>query len=247
MLRWFVWYSRRYLRRHFHGFRVGLEDRPTIDPSRPLVIFLNHTSWWDPLTVLLITQHFFPERRFYAPIDAAALEKYGILRRIGLFGVEQGTLRGARQFLERSTEALASPNGNLCVTPQGRFADSRERPLAFEAGLGQLAKRLPDAVFLPLAIEYPFWEERLPEVLAHFGQPADLGGIVRSSDATGRLEAAMLTTMDKLQERAVARHESAFENILLGSVGVGGIYDLWRRTRSWLRGERFVAEHSQMT
>src|SRR6187200_3116966 len=98
MLRWFGWYSRRYMRRHFHGFRVGLEDRPTIDACRPLVIFLNLSSWWDPLTVLLVTHHLFPERRFYPPIDAKALEKYGILKRIGLFGVEQGTLRGARQF-----------------------------------------------------------------------------------------------------------------------------------------------------
>ena len=36
--------------------------------DRPLVLYLNHASWWDPLTMLMLTQRFWPERQFAAPI-----------------------------------------------------------------------------------------------------------------------------------------------------------------------------------
>ena len=58
---------------------------------------------------------------------------------------------------------------------KGRFADPRERPLAFKPGLAALAARCPNGCTLvPLAIEYPFWNERLPETLLHFGEPVHI-------------------------------------------------------------------------
>ena len=62
----------------------------------------------------------------------------------------------------------------LAVTPQGRFADVRERPVHFEAGLGHLAARVQRALFVPFAVEYVFWEERLPEILVRFGEPVEV-------------------------------------------------------------------------
>jgi 1-acyl-sn-glycerol-3-phosphate acyltransferase len=165
---WFSWYARRYVARHFHGMRVSREGLPA-DCEGPLIVYLNHGSWWDPLIALLLTQRYLAAREFAAPIDAAALKRYGILERIGFFGVEQGTWRGARQFLRTSEEVLKRERGAVCVTPQGRFADVRERPLRFAPGLGQLASRLTAGTILPLAVEYAFWEERTPEVLARFG------------------------------------------------------------------------------
>ena len=41
-------------------------------------------------------------------MDAAALERYGILKRVGVFGVEMKTARGAAQFLRTGLAILAS-------------------------------------------------------------------------------------------------------------------------------------------
>lgn len=248
VLRWFAKYSGRYLRKHFHSLRLSLLDVPANNPERPLVIYLNHASWWDPLVVLLLTRELFPKRTFFAPMDARALERYGIFKRIGCFGVEQGTIRGVKQFLAASLAALAVPGGALCVTPQGRFADVRERPLRFEGGLGQLACRTTDAVFLPLALEYVYWEERLPEVLTRFGKPLVFPQNMscNPAEATRLLEEQLIKTQDSLAQDSQAREVLGFTNLLSGSSGVGGIYDRWRRLRSWLRGERFVAEHSSL-
>ena len=248
VIRWFTAYSRRYLRRHFHSLRLSLIDLPATDPGKPLVIYLNHASWWDPLVVLLLTQELFPKRTFYAPMDARALERYGFFKRIGCFGVELATLRGAKQFLTRSLAALSQSDGALCVTPEGRFVDVRERPLRFEAGLGQLAVRAMDTMFLPLAVEYVYWEERLPEVLARFGEPVVLPKDASTTPeaATRLLEERLMITQDALAKDSQARAAAGFTNLLSGKAGVGGIYDSWRRLRSWVRGERFIAEHSSL-
>src|SRR5436189_6192376 len=43
----FTWYSRRYLRRHFHSLRVSRASALPVKTDQPLVIYSNHASWWD--------------------------------------------------------------------------------------------------------------------------------------------------------------------------------------------------------
>jgi hypothetical protein len=41
----------------------------------------------------------------------------------------------------------------------------------------------------------------------------------------------------------MTRDPALFRFLLRGGAGVGGIYDLWRRLRSWAGGQRFDAAH----
>ena len=41
----------------------------------------------------------------------------------------------------------------------------------------------------------------------------------------------------------MTRDPDRFTTLLDGKTGVGGVYDVWRRTKSWARGERFDASH----
>src|SRR5579875_1700010 len=168
-LRFFRRIVHRYFRRHFRSVLAQGAERLT-GQRGPLIVYGNHSSWWDPMLIVLLGELLLPDRRHYAPIDAQALEKYPILRKLGIFPVEVASPRGAAQFL-RTAEAVLRDNGVLWLTPQGRFADPRDFPLAFKPGLAALALRLPDVPLLPLAVEYLFWDERLPETLLHFGEP----------------------------------------------------------------------------
>ena len=38
---------------------------------------------------------------------------------------------------------------------------------------------------------------------------------------------------------AVSRDPAKFTAVVSGRTGVGGVYDLWRRVKAWVRGERF--------
>jgi 1-acyl-sn-glycerol-3-phosphate acyltransferase len=247
LLRWFTWYSRRYVCRHFHSLRVSLAGLPPETRGFPLVIYTNHASWWDPLVGLVIKDTFFAERALFAPIDAAMLARYRMFAKLGFFGVDQHSRRGAVQFLRTSEGILQSPQHLLAVTPQGRFADVRERPLRFQPGLGHLATRVECAVFLPMATEFVFWEERLPEILVRFGEPVDVSrehAMAFTHDYwSDLLEHKLESNQDALSLEAQERDASAFKTLLLGGAGQGGVYDLWRALKARLRGASFTREH----
>ena len=246
MMRFFERVMRRQMGRAFHGVRLCEPGVPEavrrLPPERPLVVYCNHPSWWDPAFAMVMIPRQFAGRACFGPIEAAMLERYRFMRRLGLFGVEPGTRAGAATFLRTSRAVLSRPSRMLWVTAQGAFADPRARPLALRPGVAHLMATLPGAVALPVALEYPFWDESRPEALARFGPPLEGPGTARAWQ--GRLEGALTATMDALSEQAVARDPSPFREVLHGRAGVGGVYDVWRRGRALARGERFSPEHA---
>lgn len=235
-LRWLFW-------RRFSAVRVSRAFVPDAYAGRPLVIYCNHPSWWDPALLLLALPRIFPGRRGFGPMDAAELERYRLLRHMGVFGIEAGTRKGAAQFLRVGKAVLRQADSFLCVTAEGAFTDPRLRPVQLRRGLAHLARACPDAVFLPLALENCFWNESKPEALLRFGEPVQP---VAEGDVAAwqtRLEAALTAAMDGLAADSAARSPLAFEKLFGGTAGVGGVYDLWRRARAALFGETFSARH----
>jgi 1-acyl-sn-glycerol-3-phosphate acyltransferase len=227
--------------------RVSLAGLPPETRGRPLVLYSNHASWWDALVCLVLKREFFPNRAAFAPMDAAMLNRYQMFRKFGFFGVEQGSPRGAMQFLRVAGAILKSNESLLAVTPQSRFADVRERPLRFEAGLGHLARRVENALFVPVAAEYVFWEERLPEILVRFGGPIpacrENSAAFDSKHWTALFERKLTETQDALAAEARRRNAGDFQIVLRGGAGQGGIYDWWRGLKARLRGDSFRKEH----
>ncbi len=244
-LHWFEVYVQYYLRRNFHGLHLlrltGLDQLA----GYPLLVCVNHPSWWDPLIGLYLSQRFFKARRQYAPIAAVGLAKYRFFERLGFFGIDPASRAGAARFLRIGETLLSDPNGALWVTPQGDFTDVRLRPVTIEPGVGHLAHRLRRFAMLPLSLEYTFWNERFPEAFACFGQPilADDGHTHSASEWTQRFAAALETTEDTLSERVQRRDPDLFESLLKGSAGVGGVYDIWRACKARLQGKRWQPEH----
>jgi 1-acyl-sn-glycerol-3-phosphate acyltransferase len=193
----------------FRAVRLSRASHLASFHEERLIIYGNHSSWWDPMVMVLLGAKLMRKRRHYAPIDAEALRRYRILKFLGLFGVEMKSARGASRFM-RTGHAILERGGVLWVTPQARFADVRERPLAFKPGLAALAAKTGDrCTLLPLAVEYVFWNERLPEALLRFGKPVRVEG--QSSEALQQqLEEALIATMEALKLEAMARDPEAF-------------------------------------
>lgn len=240
-------YLRHYLPKHFHSLAVSFAVPLAIPRELPLIVYANHASWWDPLVALLLSERLFPDRTLYAPIDATAVERYKFFERMGFFGVEQHTLRGAAQFLRQSRAILQQPGASIWLTPEGHFADPRDEAARFEPGLAHLAAERNSGLLLPIALEYPFWEERLPEALVRFGQPLDVAQHRFTSKAhwDQLLRERLRETQRQLAALSIARDESAFQIILRGRAGTSGIYDWLRRGGAWLRGQRFQAQHGE--
>lgn len=236
-LHFFACYSRIFLRRHMHSMRVARGSAPTGLDSRPIIVCLNHPSWWDPLVALTLARYTFPKRNHYAPIDSTALAKYPMFERLGFFGIEPDSARGAATFLRCGKAILGDDHSVLWVTAEGSFTDVRTRPVRLKDGVARLAQQNPTAVVVPLALEYVFWEERAPEVLACWGEPLSSGA------TTEQIASSLESAMDRLAQLAKNRQAAAFDVVLSGASGIGGVYDLWRGLRARLAGRRFVAQH----
>jgi 1-acyl-sn-glycerol-3-phosphate acyltransferase len=241
LLSFFSHYLRWYIGRHFHAIRLANGGRFPCE-SGPLIVYANHASWWDPLACIVVSRYFLPTGSHYGAMDAAALKHYGFLRRLGLFPLESGTRRGAVQFLRTAKEILSKPNSVLWVTPEGRFTDMRIRPAVFRPGLAAVVARLGSCTLVPLAFEYTFWNERLPEILISCGKPIRIAGEL-SSD---QLAAALADTQDELAALAMLRDPERFETILAGRAGISGVYEAWKRFGALLTGRGYQASHGSI-
>lgn len=234
MLRFFDWAFLRHFSGSFSALRLARWGEPQAAAGRPLIILANHPGWWDGVVLMLLSRRLFPERPSFVPMDAEALRKYGFMRRLGVFGVEQDSSRGAVRFLEAAREILADPRHILWMNAPGRFADPRERPVPLAPGVTRLPELAPEAVILPLAIEYTHWTEKRGEALVAFGPPIDVPPDRRAAEEP--IRAAMTATMDRLAQDAISRDPRRFRVLAEGGRGMGGVYGLWQRLR-------FAPEH----
>lgn len=245
LYRGFLGYSRRLVAKRFHAMRVLSGTAPVLPLDSSLLIYGNHSSWWDPLAAVLVHAEYLQSRTFRAPIDADALKKYGVLKRLGFFQLER-TAAGAARFLRTTEVLLENKNTAMFLTPQGTFVDARVTP-KFDPGIGHIASRVRRTTILPMAVEYTFWNESTPELLFAFGDPIS----VDNSDSSPKsrqewnsfLEHQLHVTQLKLADGAISRDPRQFTTLLGGRSGVGGPYDWLRRAKSWLGGRKFDAAH----
>lgn len=227
---------------------MGRENVP--DPSvQPVLFYMNHSSWWDPIAGVVLTDELFPGCRGFGPMDAEMLKKYAFMERIGLFPVERDSARGAAGFLKTSRDILSSPKHVIGLTPQGEFVDARERPIKFKPGIAHLARDIGQLSLLPIAIELVFWNEKKPELLINIGPPVDTshepGHSIEKWNTL--LQTRLEDAMDELAAVAKLRDGSPFETLIGGETGISPVYDLGRRVKALFTGKKFTASHGEDT
>lgn len=235
----------RFFGRHMRALRIPHWGFPEVPRGAPLVVLANHPSWWDGVAFMLLPRLLFPDRPAFIPMDASALARYRFMRRIGVFGVEAGSRAGAAAFLHTARHVLRAPGHMLWMNAPGRFCDVRERPVPIAPGVARLPELAPTAIILPLALDYVFWSERAPEMLAAFGLPMHAEALLpldREARAA-HLSAALAATMDRLAEEAMTRDPARFRTVVQGREGMGGVYEGWGRLRAALRLRRFDPRH----
>jgi 1-acyl-sn-glycerol-3-phosphate acyltransferase len=248
LVRFFGGVMARAMAASFHKVRIAEPGVPRLPAGRSVIVYANHPSWWDPAFFIVLATKLFSQRQGFGPIDIDALARYRFMSRIGLFGIEPSSRRGAARFLKTGLRILDNPQAMLWITPEGRFTDVRARPVRLRPGLAHLARRAPRVLLVPLALEYVFWEERTPEALCRFGHPIDAGSDLGHSIDTGSalLQHRLEETMEALALAAIARDPDRFSVLLRGRAGVGGVYDRWRWLRARLRNEEFRSEHGRL-
>ena len=85
---------------------------------------------------------------------------------------------------------------------------------------------------LPLALEYIYWNERLPEILANWGKPVQFADATTDTAAIqAKIVASLAAAKDELALLSSARDPQTFDTLLSGKSGLGSIYGLRMRLR----------------
>ncbi|MEQ1825033.1 MAG: lysophospholipid acyltransferase family protein [Pirellula sp.] len=245
----FCRFTRRMVAKHFISFgihKVDL-DLEALGPEIPIVVYANHASWWDPICAMLIRQTVFPNRVLYAPIDALALKDYRIMAQLGFYGLQLHTHSGAADFLATTKRILKSKNASIWITPEGRFTDVRDHSVPLMPGLSHLAARVPGVVFLPLALEYAFWDQSRPKIFARFGAAIgnehSVGGERSKSEWNAMLTDRLRQTQMKLAQNVIDRDSHQFEYIVANRPVRLGWYDFFRSWVAKMEGKPFDPRH----
>ncbi len=237
----FLWWVRRMFRSSFAAVRVQGETAAVLrglDVQRgPAIVVMNHQSWWDPLTGLLVSSLLTPSRRVVGPMQADQLKKFGIFRKLGVFGIEPDNQASLEEMIRYLSWSFGhDPRGVLWITPQGQFADPRV-PVRIRPGVASAAARLlsgaPPGRVVSMAVEMPFWTDKRPELLLRF-QTVECGEAAQPSTAdwTRAITRSMRENAEALAAAAMSRDLSAFVPIFGGQVGrINPLYDLWLRLR----------------
>lgn len=168
--------------------RLEVEGLDALPAEGPVLVFGNHDSHWDPVTVGVAAIR---RRQIKALAKSTLWDVRGlspVLDGMGQIPIERGA--GDAGALSRAIEELRS-GACIGVFPEG--TRSRGEVLRPRSGLGRLALEVPEAKLVCVAIEgtsnmtgFP----RRPRLRTRFFEPA--GGQARPDEEPGEISARLL-------------------------------------------------------
>ncbi|MGG4147407.1 lysophospholipid acyltransferase family protein [Paenibacillus algorifonticola] len=213
--------------------RGELEQAPA---DRPLLIMMNHSSWWDGLLVYHMIRSE-SQRHHYMMMDERQMKRYAFFRRIGAFSVNKENVRETAASLHYAADLMRS-GGAVWLFPQGDIFHLESRPLQFQTGIGYLLERCRDAVVLPVSLYYTMGLHQ--KASASFS----IGRMIEADwSALGRKEATLL--LERRLEQQLGEHRLAviasadgerdgFRHLLATGRSVNETFDRMKgRTAKW--------------
>ena len=224
-------YGRRLLRRAFARVWVGGAPWPG-HGSGAVIGFPNHSAWWDPIVLLLLSHDVF-RCDAYGLMQGEQLRRYPFFRQIGCFGATGEGIDDARAVVAHAAALLRGASGRtLWIFPQGELLPARA-PLAFRSGLARLARVVPEATVVPLALRYELRAEQRPELFVRVGAPvpAEHQGAGHASDTpraahrTRRLERALRDELARLDDDLLDAVPAGYRVVLEGRRSLSALWD----------------------
>jgi len=214
--RFFAVYNRNLFRRRFQRFLVeGTEHLVSGGEQTPLILYANHSSWWDGLAAFEISRAVGLDA--FVMMDETQLRRYRAFRRLGAFSIDKSSVRASYRSLEFASRLLRERKGScLWIFPQGDIRPSRVDDLDFLGGIGRIALKTGKCRFVPVAIRYEFGGEFKPDLYTRAGPELWLEPKSReeSRELVSELEFALTETLAILDRRIADGDTGSFEDIL---------------------------------
>jgi 1-acyl-sn-glycerol-3-phosphate acyltransferase len=220
------------LRRSFNAIRVrGAETMEGLDRSLPIIIYGNHSSWWDGFVEYYISYGLYGLDQ-YLMMEEKQMSRYRFFRWLGAFSVNRDSAREAAVSLRYAISLFDRPGRILCIFPQGVMRPNDSRPLAFSPGLGRIAAGLGKAQLVPMALRYEFLREQRPDILVRLGPVRVAENVVDHRALTRECEETLTGFLDQLRDEVAREDLAPYRIVLTGKASTNVAYD-----RARLRGD----------
>ncbi len=163
-------YFRGLARRAFHTIAGrGLDVLRNLPDDRPVIIFCNHTNWWDAVMIYLLTREM-KHKACYCMMEEKQLTHYKFFAWLGAFSVDLSSPIRSAAALRYAQRLLQVNETAIVIFPQGRIC-RRNELIDVKPGTEYLAKSAPQALLVPMAMHYEFFREDRPNALIEIGEP----------------------------------------------------------------------------
>ncbi len=162
-------YNKNLIKRRFNSLRVSkFENLVSRDRKIPLIIYANHSSWWDGLIAFEISQT--AKLDFYIMMEERQLKNLPLFRKLGAFSVVRESPQQAVKSLRYAVKLLKNNTSRtLWIFPQGEIIPNDARPLTFFRGLEKIMTLVGECNVMPLALRYEFLGSYKPEIFVQAG------------------------------------------------------------------------------
>ncbi len=207
------WYIGHKLKSAFRGLWIrGSLPSPTV----PLLVYANHSSFWDGFVLHQLAQ--VGGWNAFAMMDEENLARYPFHRRMGAFSVRQHDSASALETMKYANSLFSLPQAVVCIFPQGEIRPAGANLGPLSRGLEVLARR-SNALSVPVGVRYCFFEQECPDVLVEFGTP-------HAPAPLSTFETTLSQTVSRVMD---ARSTEGFRCVVSGRRGIQEKWDAVRR------------------
>ncbi|GIU81161.1 MAG: hypothetical protein KatS3mg006_0225 [Pyrinomonadaceae bacterium] len=194
--------------------QVGGLDFLATNHDAPLLVYANHSSWWDGLVVFEISLH--TEFDWFVMMEEKQLKKLFPFRWLGAFSVVRENPREAVKSINYAAKIMTENSKTaLLIFPQGKILPNDKRPLSFYHGVSRIIEKVKIAVCIPLAMRYEFLGNFKPEIFVKIGEPEKVEA-KESFDPkvfTKSLEDKMTSLLDRLKSDILSDSLNNYKNL----------------------------------
>ena len=166
-------YCRWVIRRRFFSVRLYVDmDAFQEADTFPLILYGNHSYWWDGLMETLIFDRL--QLDYYIMMEERNLRKFRYFQKTGVFGVDLESRSGRSQALLYSARLLRTESlrRTLLMYPHGRLVNDYEEWPDFHGGLEGLLQLNEHVQARPMAKKIHSGRYPIPEVAIRIGPPS---------------------------------------------------------------------------
>ncbi len=209
-------YNRNLIKRRFASLKVSnLDILQNLNREFPLIIYTNHSGWWDGLVAFQISRT--AKLDSYVMMEEKHLKRFFLFRRLGAFSVVREKPREALKSIEYSADLLKeNPNRTLWIFPQGEILPSDLRPLIFYHGFSRIVVETEKCFTISLAIRYEFTGEYKPEIFVKIGKAEFIESDenFKVKERTKYFAGNLTANLDELKSDVLNKNLADYQNIV---------------------------------